>query len=586
MAVVLLLVVLTAAVVIVALRFRSFVYHQEAEKFEDTLRLVEAEFTSLFPAESEEAVERIDRKCVEIGLREQLRLTVIRPDGIVVGDSYFDPSTLVNHANRMEIRDAFNGSTGVSARYSDSADRKMLYVAVPMTGYGEFLGVLRASVPISAVNTRLRDLWLRLLPPLLGVLAVAAVILWLPFARVRAVFARLNGVAKAMETRNYEPAIVDPGWTETHGLTDTIGSMALQLSERMNTVDRQQSQEKAILASMIEAVIAIDSQQRVITMNEAAADLLGIPVGQALGTRIEEVVRLGGILEFIQRAVGSNTAIVENLRVYGDGGEKYLRAHGTRLVAAEGEDLGALVVLYDITRIHNLEVVRKEFAANVSHELKTPITSIKGFVETLLDDKLNDRGETERFLKIIAQQTERLNAIVDDLLSLARLEQSVEREEVSLSWNPVRPILEAAVSACAESTSAKAITLRLVCTDSLEAHCNPQLLEQAVVNLIDNAVKYSESGSEVTVAAATGDTEVEVSVEDRGCGIEEQHFPRLFERFYRVDKARSRELGGTGLGLAIVKHIALAHEGHVDVRSRPGEGSTFFIRFPQANRPV
>jgi two-component system phosphate regulon sensor histidine kinase PhoR len=578
-------VVVTAAVVIVALRFRSFVYHQEAEKFEDTLRLIEAEFTSLFPADSEEAIERIDRKCVEIGRREQLRLTVIRPDGIVVGDTYFDPSTLVNHANRMEIRDAFNGSTGVSARHSDSADRKMLYVAVPMTAFGGFLGVLRASVPISAVNTRLRDLWLRLLPPLLGVLAVSAVILWLPFARVRAVFARLNGEAKAMETRNYEPVIVDPGWPETNGLTDTIGAMALQLSERMNTVDLQQSQEKAILASMIEAVIAIDSQQRVITMNEAAADLLGVPVGQALGTRIEEVVRLGGILEFIQRAVGSNTAIVENLRIYGEGGERYLRAHGTRLVAGVGEDLGALVVLYDITRIHNLEVVRKEFAANVSHELKTPITSIKGFVETLLDDKLNDRGETQRFLKIIAQQTERLNAIVDDLLSLARLEQSVEREEVSLSWNPVRPILEAAVSVCAESTSAKEISLGLVCPDALEAHCNPQLLEQAVVNLIDNAVKYSESGSEVTVAAAAADTEVEVSVEDRGCGIEEQHLPRLFERFYRVDKARSRELGGTGLGLAIVKHIALAHGGRVDVRSRPEEGSTFFIRFPQAKRP-
>jgi two-component system phosphate regulon sensor histidine kinase PhoR len=245
-----------------------------------------------------------------------------------------------------------------------------------------------------------------------------------------------------------------------------------------------------------------------------------------------------------------------------------------------GEDLGALVVLYDITRLQKLEVVRKEFAANVSHELKTPITSIKGFVETLLDGKLNDKEETERFLRIIAQQTERLNAIVDDLLSLARLEQSIEREEVRLSQNELLPVLQAAVKACAESATTKNITLHLECPIDLQAECNPQLLEQAVVNLIDNALKYSESESEIRTQATLREGEVVISVQDRGCGIEEQHLPRLFERFYRVDKARSRELGGTGLGLAIVKHIALSHEGCVDVQSYPGEGSVFTIRFP------
>ena len=580
-AVILIVLVLSAAVLIVAQRFRSFAYHQEAGEFEDRLRLIEEGFRNLFPADSEEAIERIDRMSKELGRREQLRLTVIRPDGIVVGDTYFDPSILVNHASRVEIREALRGSTGVSARYSDSADRRMLYVAIPMTVSGEIVGVLRASVPISTVNAQLRNLWLGLLPVLLGILVVAALVMWFPFIRARRGFRRLNAEAGSLERRSYESGLVDPGWVETHGLTGTISSMARQLSERMNTVDRQQSQEKAILASMIEAVLAIDSDQRVITINEAAAGLLGIPVGEALGTRIEEVVRLGGILEFIQRALGSNAPIVENLRIYGEEGERYLRAHGTRLVDGMGEDLGALVVLYDITRLQKLELVRKEFAANVSHELKTPITSIKGFVETLLDDKLNDRGETERFLKIIAQQTERLNAIVDDLLSLARLEQSIEREEVSLSPNMIRPVLEAAASVYAESAAAKAIALRLECPENLRAECNPQLLEQALVNLIDNAIKYSESESEIKIEASLRGEEIEISVQDQGCGIEEQHLPRLFERFYRVDKARSRELGGTGLGLAIVKHIALSHEGQVDVQSRTGEGSTFFIRFNQ-----
>jgi two-component system phosphate regulon sensor histidine kinase PhoR len=582
--VILIVLALSAAVVTAALRFRRFAYHQEAQEFEGRLRLIEEHFRRLLPADSEEAARRIDKLSKELGEREQLRLTVIRPDGIVVGDSNFDPATLVNHASRVEIREALAGSTGEAARYSDSAQRRMLYVAIPITVSREIVGVLRASVPLSAVNARLGELWLRLLPLLLGILAVSVIVLWFPFARVRGGFRSLNAEAGSLQTGNYQSGLVDPGWMETQRLTEAIASMARQLSERINTVDRQQSQEKAILASMIEAVLAIDLQQRVITMNDAAADLLGISVDEALGTRIEEVVRLGGILEFVQRAVDSSSPIVENLRIYGEEGERYLRAHGTRLVDGMGEDLGALVVLYDITRLQKLELVRKEFAANVSHELKTPITSIKGFVETLLDDKLNDRGETERFLKIIAQQTERLNAIVEDLLSLARLEQSIEREEIRLSPNRLRPVLEAAVSACSEKAAAKAIAVQVECPGSLEAECNPQLLEQAVVNLIDNAVKYSESESEIRVEAALRSGEVEVSVEDQGCGIEEQHLPRLFERFYRVDKARSRELGGTGLGLAIVKHIALSHGGQVDVKSRPGEGSMFSIRFPGHGR--
>jgi two-component system phosphate regulon sensor histidine kinase PhoR len=198
-----------------------------------------------------------------------------------------------------------------------------------------------------------------------------------------------------------------------------------------------------------------------------------------------------------------------------------------------------------------------------------------------LEDKLNDREESVRFLKIIAQQTERLDAIVDDLLSLARLEQSIEREEIKLSANKLLPVLVAVEPACAKKAADKGITLLLACPEDLQAECNPQLLEQAVVNLVDNAVKYSQSESEIRVEATLRGGEIEISVQDRGCGIEEQHLPRLFERFYRVDKARSRELGGTGLGLAIVKHIALSHGGQVDVQSRLGEGSTFFIRFPQ-----
>jgi two-component system phosphate regulon sensor histidine kinase PhoR len=216
----------------------------------------------------------------------------------------------------------------------------------------------------------------------------------------------------------------------------------------------------------------------------------------------------------------------------------------------------------------------------VSHELRTPITSIKGFVETLIDGALHDPKDAERFLAIIAKQADRLNAIVEDLLSLARIEEDAEKEKVHRARSKVLDVLRDAVLGCETKASEKNISINLDCSTDLVADIDPQLIEQAVVNLIDNAVKYSEPGGRVSVGAAVTGSSMTISVSDEGCGIEEKHLPRLFERFYRVDRARSRELGGTGLGLAIVKHISQAHGGRVTVQSVAGRGSTFTIHIP------
>jgi two-component system phosphate regulon sensor histidine kinase PhoR len=212
--------------------------------------------------------------------------------------------------------------------------------------------------------------------------------------------------------------------------------------------------------------------------------------------------------------------------------------------------------------------------------LKTPITGIKGFVETLHDGQIDDPSEVKRYLDIIAKQTDRLAAIIDDLLALARIEQDIERDNIALARAPLLPVLEASVQAYAEPAKRKTITVDIDSDESIQANINTQLLEQAIGNLIDNAIKYSESNSVITVSARKLGEEIAISVRDQGCGIEARHLPRLFERFYRVDKARSRNLGGTGLGLAIVKHISLSHHGNVEVQSAPGEGSIFTIRFP------
>jgi two-component system phosphate regulon sensor histidine kinase PhoR len=227
-----------------------------------------------------------------------------------------------------------------------------------------------------------------------------------------------------------------------------------------------------------------------------------------------------------------------------------------------------------------LEHVRRDFVANASHELLTPVTSIKGFVETLLDGGLDDRDSALRFLRIILKQANRLTAIINDILSLARIEKESVEQSVVLTRTPIRNVLESAVQTCQHQAQAKSIELDIRCAPDLETKLNASLLEQAVINLIDNAVKYSPEGKRVEISAERSGGETLIRVSDQGCGIEAPHLPRLFERFYHTDASRSRELGGTGLGLAIAKHIAMAHSGSISVKSKVGEGSTFTIHLP------
>ena len=273
---------------------------------------------------------------------------------------------------------------------------------------------------------------------------------------------------------------------------------------------------------------------------------------------------------------------------YPMGGKSHERSHANRQRRDERELLCpdaqqcAFTALRDGARLQDLESLRRDFVANVSHELKTPVTSIKGFVETLLDGALADKQNAVRFLRIVLGQVNRLDAIIEDLLSLSRIEQGCEDRTVRLAADPIRPVLEAAIGICQERAVAKEILIRLQCPRTLVARVNPRLLEQAIVNLVDNAIQYSATRGRIHIVASQGDEGVVIRVRDEGCGIAARHLPRLFERFYRVDRARSRRLGGTGLGLAIVKHIALVHRGSVDVASAVGQGSVFSIRLPDA----
>jgi two-component system phosphate regulon sensor histidine kinase PhoR len=385
--------------------------------------------------------------------------------------------------------------------------------------------------------------------------------------------------AERFASGDLETRLPIPDSTELGLLANTMNAMAGELEDRIHAVERQRNELQAVLSSMVEGVIAFDSHERVISLNRAAATMFNVSREQAVGRVIHEVIRNTDLQRFVASLLAkgepdTGTIIMENR------GQEHLQLQGAALHDAQGGRIGGLVVLHDITRVYRLETARRDFVSNVSHELKTPITAIKGYVETLLDGALEETDSARKFLAIIGRQAERLTALIEDLLRLSRLEQDADRESLPLEDGPVREVLERAFSACEPAAAAKHVDVLVRCQENVTAKMNAQLLQLAVENLLENAIKYSDENTTVTIDAGVQDAEVWIAVSDQGCGIAREHLSRIFERFYRVDKARSRKLGGTGLGLAIVKHIVRVHGGTTTVESEPAKGSTFRIHLP------
>jgi two-component system phosphate regulon sensor histidine kinase PhoR len=332
---------------------------------------------------------------------------------------------------------------------------------------------------------------------------------------------------------------------------------------------------------MEEGVLALDRNANVLNLNDTCCRLLGIDKKNAKGQSVRDIIHKTVFLEFIDRTLASPIPIEEDLELHGSG-NRVLHGRGAPLHDAGQREIGALIVLHDVTRLRHLENVRRDFVANVSHELRTPITSIKGFVETLLHEELADHEQSLQFLEIVLKQVNRLDAIIGDLLLLSRVERGGGGHAIELRDERVADVVQSAVEMCQQKASQKEIAIQVDCAEHIFAAINAPLFEQAVVNLIDNAIKYSDRASTINVVAEVLHEQVVLHVRDHGCGIPAQHLVRLFERFYRVDRARSRELGGTGLGLSIVKHIVSAHRGSVAVESTVGRGSSFSIVVPAA----
>jgi len=521
----------------------------------------------------------IDLLCKKIGKSAAARITIILPSGKVVGDSEKDPAKMDNHVDRPEFIEALNGPSGTSTRYSRTLEKDMMYVGIPITKKNHILAVVRTSVPVNDIDLVLKSMKIKIAFGCLVVAVFAAMLSLFVSRRITRPIEQIKIWAESIARGELRlrPPIAES--EEIGALSESLNRMAVELREHIDTVMRQRNEIKAVLSSMVEGVIAVDMEERVISMNHAAAKMFGCDPAEAQGRSIQEVVRNTVLQQFVKNALSSREAVEKEIVLSSDS-ERFLNGHGTLLRDAAGKQIGALIVLNDVTRLLRLEKIRREFVANVSHEIKTPITAIKGFVETLRDGAVENHEDAERFLKIIGRHVDRLEAIIEDLLSLSRIEQEAGREEIVLDEGRLKDVIETAIQVCEAGAMAKKIEIELSCAEDLLAKIDPPLLEQAVVNLIDNAIKYSNDGGTVRVEALQRENEIIVSVRDEGCGIEKEHLPRLFERFYRADKARSRQLGGTGLGLAIVKHIAQAHGGRVAVESIPGKGSTFSIHLP------
>ncbi len=554
--------------------FRNFYFDQTQQSLEDNALLLRAQTAELLRVGRRDAM---DGLCKSFKRQFSNRITVIDREGLVIGDSDYNILEMESHFDRPEFQEAMRGGTGVSNRYSATLQKKMLYLAMPVELEGVTEAVIRVSRPITAIDEALWGIQIRIA---LGwiVTGFLTSIIILNLARyISRPLERLNIDAQEMLNQNLKGPLPEPALEEAGGLAKIVNTLAFRLDQRNSSFDKERLEVKAILSSMKEAVLAVDSQSRVLRINQATGQLFRIDVKSSRGRRVQEVIRHQSFNRFVERALASKEPVLEELTVYA--GPVYLLAQGTRLRDADGDAIGAVIVLNDVTELRRLENVRREFVANVSHELRTPITSIQGFVETLQEGAIDDHNAAHNFLGIIARQADRLKRIIEDLLSLSKIQQGMEGIEPNMERRRLLDSLQAVIQACEEKARENGVDLHLDCPRTLMVKIHANLFEQAIINLVDNAIKYG-APKPVRVRAYQLHGRVMIDVADQGPGIPVEHQSRIFERFYRVDKARSRALGGTGLGLSIVKNIAQAHGGSVHVTSEIGKGSVFTLVAP------
>ncbi len=521
------------------------------------------------------------QRLIDLGRSNHIRLTLIGAEGAVLADSEAS-GPIANHGDRPEVLEASANGYGTAERRSATTGKESKYIARVLEEDGKKIGLIRVASDVALLREeraemRATMLWFGLAALLIGGAASFGIARWL--ARP---LERLEQGAAALGTGQLDLRVRPEGPSEVRRLAEGLNAMSRDVRERLEGMRRARTEIETILASMQEGVVAVDARERVLLMNEAAARLLGLGLQLDPGSALWEHLRFPELERSLRAALSGQTSWHGDAASPGHDG-RVLGLSVARVVHGDGTEkplAGAVALLSDVTAIRRLEQVRIDFVANVSHELRTPLAAVMGALETLADPE-QEATTRARFLDIGNRNAARLQAIVSDLLDLS----SIEAEGDRMPLEPTRADapLRTAAGALAGAAESKGVRLELPGPLATPAWVrgNSQRLEQVFTNLLENAIKYTPEGGRVVVRVRMTPKDVQIDVEDSGMGIPASSLPRIFERFYRVDRSRSRDMGGTGLGLAIVKHVVRAHGGTVSVKSEEGQGSTFTVALPR-----
>ena len=511
-----------------------------------------------------------------------LRVTVIDNNGVVLSDNFENPFTMDNHLRRPEILLASSAGIGRASRYSFTLEEQFNYLAVHMLLQDQIVGFVRTARASTAMQAEISEAN----SVLLRNAAIATFfVLLLAFylsARQAMKVLELTAMAEEISRGNFSRRIPVENALGLKKLAQAINKMARSSAQSVTEITTDRNRLATVFTCMVEGVVDVDMDQNILHINEAAVRMLSINEKDSLGKPLWLEIRNQEIISALDKAIKTSSVMKTQTRLDHELVQRVVDIYAASLSDDQGEPIGAVLVLHDITDLKNLERVRTDFVANASHELKTPITAIRGLTETIIDDDQVDKETMVHFLKRVHAQSLRLSQLVGDLMTISRLESSDSREDFTkINFaDLIRRALRAALSTAEQKGHTLVADLP---EKDIELYGDRQNLSQLLDNLIDNAMKYTtESGTINITLKVEGQTAL-LEVTDSGIGISPQHQKRVFERFYRVDKARSQSLGGTGLGLSIVKNIVEKHGGTVSVRSQLGSGSTFIIRLPMDN---
>ncbi len=518
-------------------------------------------------------------------LMSGLRITIIDQNGVVLADSHEDPFSMDNHFRRPEVQSALANGSGAAQRYSYTLEESFRYLAKRLEIRGQLGGFVRVAMSEADLAAEIRQSHIFIIRNASIISFVALLIAFYLAARQAAKVEDLTAVTEEISRGNFSRRIPEGNSLGLKKLAESINQMARSSARRVTDVTADRNRLSTVFTCMVEGVIDVDMDQNVLHINESAAKLLQVNEKESIGKPLWQEVRNREILNALDQAISTQSVIKAQMRLNRESDQLVVDIYAASLSNDDGEPIGAVLVLHDITELKNLERIRTDFVANASHELKTPITAIRGLTETILEDDKVDRETMMQFIGRVHAQSLRLSQLVGDLMTISRLESSHNQEDFTRI--NFADLARQAVRAGQVVAEDKGQDLDVELPEKeVMVMGDRQNLSQLLDNLIDNAIKYTTDSGTITVRVFQEDGFAVLQVSDTGIGISPQFQQRVFERFYRVDKARSQSLGGTGLGLSIVKNIAEKHGGSVSVKSQLGMGSTFTIRLPQATLNV